>query len=98
MAKGKKFSRDKVSFENLTGSGKPKEQPEEQTFNLEDARKKKTPRREGVTAQGRVKYTTMLKPSLKEILQKVAKNNGMSSADVLETIILEYFGLPEDFE
>lgn len=41
------------------------------------------------TALGRVKFTTMLRPDLKEYLEIIARGNGLSIADVLEFLIEE---------
>lgn len=62
------------------------------TFSLADTKppKERTP---GLTAKGRVKLTTMIKPELRDMIQAVADNNAISLADVLETILLEYFDL-----
>lgn len=62
------------------------------SFSLEDTKppKERTP---GLTAKGRVKLTTMIKPELRDMIQAVADNNAISLADVLETILLEYFDI-----
>ena len=73
------------SIEEITGQkGK--------SFSLADTKppKERTP---GLTAKGRVKLTTMIKPSLRDMIQAVADNNAISLADVLETILLEYFDI-----
>jgi len=44
----------------------------------------------------RIKFTTMLKPELREVLQNVANNHNLSLADVLELIIQDYFGLKKN--
>lgn len=48
------------------------------------------PRQPGLTAKGRVKFTTMLKPDLREKLEGIAANRAISVADVLETILTDY--------
>lgn len=103
MAKGKGW-KERSLIDQLADSGKkepakkPTDQAEdkEQSFSAADATRKSTPRQAGVTAQGRVKFTTMIKPELKEFLGRIAKNNGLSIADVLETVVYEYFDLPKD--
>jgi len=62
-------------------------------FSIEDTRPQRKQRQPGLTAKNRAKFTTMLKPDLKEKLQNVADRNHMSIADVLEVIITDYFGL-----
>lgn len=62
------------------------------SFSLEDTKPPKK-REPGLTAKGRVKLTTMIKPDLRDMLQAVADNNAISLADVLETILLEYFDI-----
>lgn len=62
------------------------------TFSIEDTKKAPRPKA-GTTRKGRVKYTTMIHPDLKILLQNVANNNAISSADALELIIKEYFNL-----
>jgi hypothetical protein len=58
------------------------------TFTLQDATE--PPNREpGLTAKGRAKFTTMLKPELRQRLERIAQNRQISVADVLETIITE---------
>lgn len=49
------------------------------------------------TSAGRVPFTTMIRPQVRAALLKVANNNGCSMADVLETVVCEYFDiqLPE---
>ncbi len=62
------------------------------SFSLADTTppKERTP---GLTAKGRVKLTTMIKPELRDMIQAIANNNAISLADVLETILLEYFDM-----
>lgn len=62
------------------------------SFSLADAKsvKERTP---GLTARGRARFTTMLRPDLREKLEAIASNRGISIADVIEIIIEEYFGL-----
>jgi len=44
----------------------------------------------GRTNKGRVKFTTMLKPELRQQLETIAQNRAISAADVLEIIVTEY--------
>lgn len=62
------------------------------SFTLADAKniKERTP---GLTARGRARFTTMLRPDLREKLEAIASNRGISIADVIEVIIEEYLGL-----
>ena len=46
-----------------------------------------------LTLKGRAKFTTMLKPELRQALERIAINKQMSVADVLELIISEYLDL-----
>jgi hypothetical protein len=63
------------------------------TFTIHDAAE--PPAREpGLTGKGRAKFTTMLKPELRQQLERIAQNRQISVADVLETIITEYLDLP----
>ena len=82
-----------ADLENLEKSvGEVTGQRTGKSFSLADTTppKERTP---GLTAKGRVKLTTMIKPELRDMLQAVADNNAISLADVLETILLEYFDL-----
>jgi len=63
------------------------------TFSLEDTTTPPPDRTPGLTAKGRVKFTTMIKPELRQRLETLAAKNHISTADVLETIIMEYFNL-----
>ncbi len=67
-------------------------QPTGKSFTLADTQPVKE-RKPGLTAKDRAKFTTMLKPELRAMLQAVADNRAISIADVLETILIEYFGL-----
>lgn len=62
------------------------------SFSLADTKPTKE-RKPGLTAKDRAKFTTMLKPDLRSMLQAVADNRAISIADVLETILIEYFDL-----
>lgn len=66
--------------------------PAGKSFTIEDT-KQPAEREPGLTIRGRVKFTTMLKPELREKLQAIADNRAISIADVLETMIEEYLGL-----
>lgn len=62
------------------------------TFTAADRRKPATSKRQpGVTAKGRAKFTTMLKRELRTDLERIAQNRGISIADVLEQILVDYF-------
>lgn len=63
------------------------------TFTLQDATAP-PPRDPGLTVKGRAKFTTMLKPELRQALEHIAHNKQMSVADVLELMIVEYLDLP----
>jgi hypothetical protein len=62
------------------------------TFTLQDAENAQE-RKPGLTNKGRAKFTTMLKPELRQKLQSIATNRQISVADVIETMITEYLGL-----
>jgi hypothetical protein len=74
-----------ITPQATTGSGK--------TFSLEETTTPPPDRTPGLTAKGRVKFTTMIKPELRQRLETLAAKNHISTADVLETVILEYFNL-----
>lgn len=82
-----------ADIENIEKSvGEVTGQKTGKTFSLADTTPPKK-REPGLTAKGRVKLTTMIKPELRDMLQAVADNNAISLADVLETILLEYFDM-----
>lgn len=62
------------------------------TFTRIDPKNVKKPD-DGRTIKGRVKFTTMLHPGLRAQLNAVALSQQVSVADVLDTIIREYFDL-----
>lgn len=62
------------------------------SFSLSDAKQKRQ-REPGLTARGRARFTTMLRPDLREKLEAIGSNRGITIADVIETIIEEYLGL-----
>jgi hypothetical protein len=62
------------------------------SFSLADTTPPKE-RKPGFTAKGRIKLTTMITPELRAMIQAIADNNAISLADVLETILLEYFDM-----
>jgi hypothetical protein len=66
--------------------------PGKKSFTLNDATEPPKPE-PGRTAKGRVKFTTMLKPELRNHLEAIAQNRQISVADVLETIVTEYLEL-----
>lgn len=74
------------SAAEITGKEKSK------SFNLDDT-KEPEPTPLHLTKKRRAKFTTMLKPELRDKLQNVADNNAISIADVIETIVEEYFGI-----
>jgi hypothetical protein len=65
------------------------------TFKRIDPKNVKKPE-DGRTIKGRVKFTTMLHPGLRAQLTAVAMTQQVSVADVLDTIIREYFDLTPD--
>ena len=82
-----------ADIENIEKSvGEVTGQKTGKTFSLADAEPPKK-REPGLTSKGRAKVTTMIKPELRAMLQAVADNNSMSLADVLEIVLVEYFGL-----
>jgi hypothetical protein len=62
------------------------------SFTLADAKNPKE-RVAGLTARGRARFTTMLRPDLRDKLEAIASNRAISIADVIETMIEEYLGL-----
>jgi hypothetical protein len=71
----------------------PQQRAKGKTFTLEQATAPPPERTPGLTAKGRVKFTTMLRPDLRAKLETLAASNHISAADVLETIIQEYFDI-----
>lgn len=65
------------------------------SFTPEDTKPPKRTPKPGLTQKNRAKFTTMLRPDLKQKLDHVAKRNTMSIADVLEVVIEEYFELKD---
>ena len=52
---------------------------------------KKDKAENGLTARGRIKFTTMMKPDIIDMLDRIAKNRYQSKADVLEDILKSHF-------
>ena len=78
-----------------TGAGvqfRPTAHARTNTFARIDPKSVKKPD-DGRTIKGRVKFTTMLHPGLRAQLNAVALSQQVSVADVLDTIIREYFDL-----
>ena len=96
--------RPKVAKTGFTDSGLPTPATVDQTVERITTRKQsnektaitaddlRTPaeRTPGLTNKGRVKFTTMLKPDLRQQLETIAQNRATSVADVLEIIVTEY--------
>lgn len=73
----------------------PKEQPaSDQLFSLTDA--KAIEDEPQLTNKGRKKFTTMIRPELKELLLRIAKNKGLTIPDVVEGVLLDYFNISEE--
>lgn len=79
-----RFSGMEEQIKAITGKGRAK------SFSLEDAKEAKS-REAGLTSKGRARFTTMLRPDIRARLEAIATNKAISIADVIETIILEYF-------
>ncbi len=62
-------------------------------FSIEDTKPPEEEPEPGLTKKNRAKFTTMLRPDLRERLQNVADRHAISIADVLESIIEDYFDL-----
>lgn len=96
MAKQKRPGIDKSRLSDIQDIEKTVAELTGQTsgksFSLADTKAGKE-RKPGLTAKDRAKFTTMLKPELRAMLQAVADNRAISLADVLETILTEYFEL-----
>lgn len=60
-----------------------------QRFTLADAKKTD----ESVNEKGRVRFNTTIRPELRDMLHRIAKNNGMTISDVMEEILVDYFGI-----
>jgi hypothetical protein len=65
----------------------------EQLFSLTDAKAIKEEAQ--LTHKGRKKFTTMIRPELKEMLLRIAKNKGLTIPDVVEGVLLDYFNITE---
>ena len=61
-----------------------------QRFTLADAA---DTAKEEINEKGRARFNTTIRPELRELLQKIAKNNKMTVSDVLEEVLIDYFGL-----
>lgn len=59
-------------------------------FTLADAKEKE---QEPVNEKGRARFNTTIKPELRDLLQRIAKNNALTVSDVLEEILIDYFGI-----
>lgn len=96
MAKRVKANKSEFSNEEITKAAQEiTGRAPSKSFSIADAKQPAKEREPGLTAKGRVKFTTMLKPELREHLQNIADNKAISVADVLETIIEEYLGIKE---
>jgi len=62
-------------------------------YSIEDTKNFTSKYKPGMTRKGRVKFTTMLKPEYKKLLQVISVNKGLSVADVLEGIVEDYFNI-----
>ena len=61
-----------------------------QRFTLADA---SDPAQEEINEKGRARFNTTIRPELRELLHKIAKNNRLTVSDVLEEVLIDYFGL-----
>lgn len=61
-----------------------------QRFTLADAKEQEE---EAVNEKGRARFNTTIKPELRDLLQRIAKNNSLTVSDVLEEILIDYFGI-----
>lgn len=66
----------------------------EQLFSLTDAKAIKE--EQNLTHKGRKKFTTMIRPELKELLLRISKNKGITIPDVVEGVLLDYFNITEE--
>lgn len=71
-------------LEKAKGSGDPL------PYQPDDLKKKNTPKHPGMTKEGRVRFTTMLKPEIRAALRKIADNTGGSVADVIEAVLEDF--------
>jgi hypothetical protein len=71
----------------------PKANASEQLFSITDA--KAIQEEQQLTNKGRKKFTTMIRPELKELLLRIAKNKGLTIPDVVEGVLLDYFNISE---
>jgi hypothetical protein len=94
MSKERKPKTDTSRFGELTDqaaeiTGKEKSK----SFSIEDTKPPEPKKNPELTNRGRKKFTTMITPELRKLLQNVADNNAISIADALEIILEEYFNI-----
>lgn len=63
-------------------------------MNNSASRRKPLKTKKDVNSKGRTPFTTMIRPDLRDTLDAVAYKNRQTVADVLETVLCEYFDLP----
>lgn len=86
------LSPEEIERQTIEITGSEKSATGGKSFSLSDAKQIKQ-REPGLTARGRARFTTMLRPDLRSKLEAIASNRGITIADVLETVIEEYLGL-----
>jgi hypothetical protein len=62
-----------------------------QTYIYDNIERKKPQRQQYRTNAGRVRFSTLIHPHLKKVLNDVATAHNRTAADILETALLEYF-------
>lgn len=77
---------------NLIQAIEPKETDRMLKFSLADAKEEKEQQPAYKTNNGRIRYTTVLNENIKKNLQQIAKNKGVSVADIIEVSLVAYFG------
>ena len=84
-------------IQKIIPSAQPKPRKESQRkstkkYSALDAKKEPEQQSVYITKNNRVRYTTVINKTIKDNLSRIAKNKGVSVADIIEDCILEYFG------
>ena len=85
-----KKSKPAPKAQKTKAPAKTKAKSNKQRFTLADAA---DTAKEEINEKGRARFNTTIRPELRELLQKIAKNNKMTVSDVLEEVLIDYFGL-----
>lgn len=89
-AKSKTMSKPKTQPKAPKPKSTKKPAPKTRRFTLADAKEQE---QESVNEKGRARFNTTIQPELRDLLQRIAKNNGLTVSDVLEEVLKDYFGI-----